>query len=140
MAFVKKTWVPGERVLPQIDFEVMQRLEDGIADAGGSGFSGSYDDLTDKPTIPSAPADIGAATAAQGANADTAVQPGDLSTVATSGSYDDLSNKPTIPAAYTLPAATTGAIGGVKQAAVPATEDFAGLIAVLQAAGIVASA
>lgn len=34
--------------------------------------------------------------AAEGA---TAVQPGDLATVATTGSYDDLANKPTIPAA-----------------------------------------
>lgn len=37
------------------------------------------------------------ATAAQGALADSAVQPGDLSTVATSGSYADLSNAPTVP-------------------------------------------
>lgn len=37
------------------------------------------------------------ATAAQGALADTAVQPSDLATVATSGSYNDLLNKPTIP-------------------------------------------
>lgn len=36
------------------------------------------------------------ATAEQGALADTAVQPGDLATVATSGSYNDLLNKPTI--------------------------------------------
>lgn len=32
--------------------------------------------------------------------ADTAVQPSDLSTVATSGNYNDLSNKPTIPKYY----------------------------------------
>lgn len=37
------------------------------------------------------------ATAAQGAKADTAVQPADLATVATTGDYDDLLNKPTIP-------------------------------------------
>lgn len=37
------------------------------------------------------------ATAAQGALADSAVQPGDLATVATSGSYNDLTDKPTIP-------------------------------------------
>lgn len=43
--------------------------------------------------------DVGAATTAQGAKADTAVQPGDLAAVATSGSYNDLSNKPTIPTA-----------------------------------------
>lgn len=39
------------------------------------------------------------ATSAQGTLADTAVQPGDLATVATTGDYDDLLNKPTIPAA-----------------------------------------
>lgn len=36
------------------------------------------------------------ATAAQGALADSAIQSGDLATVATSGSYDDLSDKPTL--------------------------------------------
>jgi len=40
------------------------------------------------------PASIGAATAAQGALADSAVQPGDLATVATSGAYADLTGKP----------------------------------------------
>lgn len=44
---------------------------------GGSDFSGDYNDLTNKPSIPSTPGDIGAATAAQGALADSAVQPGD---------------------------------------------------------------
>lgn len=41
--------------------------------------SGAYSDLSGKPFIPSSPGDIGAATAAQGALADTAVQPGALS-------------------------------------------------------------
>ncbi len=36
------------------------------------------------------------ATAAQGALADSATQPGDLATVATTGDYDDLSNKPSL--------------------------------------------
>ncbi len=36
------------------------------------------------------------ATAAQGALADSATQPGDLATVATTGSYNDLSNLPTL--------------------------------------------
>lgn len=44
-----------------------------------------------------APSDIGAATSAQGSLADTAVQPGDLATVATTGAYSDLFGKPTIP-------------------------------------------
>ena len=39
------------------------------------------------------------ATSSQGAKADTAVQPGDLATVATTGDYGDLLNKPTIPSA-----------------------------------------
>lgn len=39
------------------------------------------------------------ATSAQGAKADTAVQPGDLATVATTGAYSDLTGTPTIPAA-----------------------------------------
>ena len=39
------------------------------------------------------------ATAAQGAKADSAVQPSDLATVATSGSYADLTGTPSIPAA-----------------------------------------
>lgn len=85
--------------------------------------SGSYNDLSNKPTIPtvdqvydsaSANAQSGVAVASavsgkqdtisdlstirSGAEAGaTAVQPGDLATVATSGSYADLSNKPTIP-------------------------------------------
>lgn len=41
------------------------------------------------------------ATTAQGALADSAVQPGDLATVATTGAYSDLSGKPTIPTSAT---------------------------------------
>lgn len=50
-------------------------------------------------------ADVGAATVAQGALADTAVQPGDLAAVATSGAYVDLSGTPTLG---TAAAANTG--------------------------------
>lgn len=50
------------------------------------------------------------ATAAQGALAASAVQPGDLAAVATSGDYGDLLNKPTIPSAPgTLDTDNTGA-------------------------------
>lgn len=88
--------------------------------------SGSYEDLVDKPTIPpgvvvdqtynasSANAQSGVAVAGaiagkqdtiadlatirSGASAGaTAVQPGDLATVATTGAYSDLSGTPTIP-------------------------------------------
>ena len=55
----------------------------------GSDFSGSYNDLTDKPTIPSKTSDL--------TNDSGFVVGSTLATVATSGDYDDLSNKPTIP-------------------------------------------
>lgn len=59
-------------------------------DAGsGSGFSGDYNDLTNKPTIPSKTSDL--------TNDSGFVVGSSLSSVATSGSYNDLSNKPTIP-------------------------------------------
>lgn len=67
-------------------------------------------------------ADIGAATAAQGALADSAVQPGDLAPVATSGAYSDLSGTPSIPtvpvAAYVDP--DTGTLADVINALVAA--------------------
>ena len=55
--------------------------------------SGSYNDLSDTPVLgTAASADTGDfATAAQGALADTAVQPGDLAAVATSGASADVS-------------------------------------------------
>ncbi len=68
------------------------------ASLAGVALSGAYADLSGLPAIPAAPGDVGAATAAQGAKADTAVQPGELASVAASGSYSDLSGKPFIPA------------------------------------------
>lgn len=66
----------------------------GLADVATSG---SYQDLSDKPTLGTAAASSAGdfATQQQGALADSAVQPGDLADVATSGSYQDLSDKPT---------------------------------------------
>lgn len=57
--------------------------------------------ILNKPTLgtAAAAATTDFATAAQGTLADTAVQPGDLATVATTGSYSDLSGTPTIPSA-----------------------------------------
>lgn len=64
--------------------------------------SGSYNDLLNKPTIPTVPTNVSAFNNDAGyltqhqdisGKANTA----DLSTVATSGSYNDLLNKPTIP-------------------------------------------
>lgn len=63
----------------------------GLADVATSG---SYNDLSDKPTIPNAYTHP---------NTHPATMITGLADVATSGDYDDLTNKPTIPAAYTHP-------------------------------------
>lgn len=52
-------------------------------------YTGDYDDLSNKPTIPTSTSDL--------TNDSDFVSSNELSTVATSGSYTDLSNKPTIP-------------------------------------------
>ena len=65
--------------------------------------SGAYTDLTGLPTLGTAAATAAAdyATAAQGALADSAIQPADLATVATTGAYADLSGTPTLAAVAT---------------------------------------
>lgn len=48
-------------------------------------YTGSYGDLLNSPIIPSTPGEVGAATAAQGAKADTAVQPAALASYVQTG-------------------------------------------------------
>jgi hypothetical protein len=67
------------------------------------------------------------ATAAQGAKADTAVQPGALALVATSGAYADLAGKPFIPAAPGDIGAASSAQGALADTAVQPTVLAAGL-------------
>ena len=83
--------------------------------------SGSYNDLTDKPTIPTAPVqdvevDGTSVLNAQGV-AEIDLTPyaksADLATVATSGSYNDLTDKPSIPAAQVN--SDWNAVSGVAQ-------------------------
>jgi len=62
--------------------------------SGGGGDVLSVNGYTGVVTL--AAMDVGAATSAQGALAATAVQPGDLATVATTGAYADLSGAPTL--------------------------------------------
>lgn len=77
--------------------------------------SGAYNDLTGKPTLGTAAAQNSSAfaTAAQGALADTAVQPGDLAAVATSGDFSDLVGVPQIAIRVAVPATATdpGSVG-----------------------------
>ncbi|WVQ00116.1 tail fiber protein [Synechococcus phage MA10] len=64
-------------------------------------------------TIVLGASDVGAATAAQGTLADSAVQPADLATVATTGAYSDLTGTPTAVSAFTNDAGyITSADGG----------------------------
>ncbi len=84
-------------------------------------FSGSYKDLSDKPTIPSAAADVGAipATEKGAAGGVAELDSGGKVPAAFSGSYKDLSDKPTIPSAAAdvgaIPATEKGAAGGVAE-------------------------
>ena len=67
---------------------------------GKSDFSGSYSDLTDKPTIPSKTSDLTNDSGFITKSVDDLTnytKTSSLATVATSGNYNDLSNKPTIP-------------------------------------------
>jgi hypothetical protein len=82
--------------------------------------SGSYNDLSNKPTIPVVPTNVSAFTNDAGyltqhqdisGKANTA----DLATVAFSGSYNDLSNKPTIPTVPTNVSAFTNDAGYLTQ-------------------------
>lgn len=71
--------------------EQLDDLEDSLATVATSG---SYNDLTNKPTIPAA--QVNSDWNANSGVAQILNKPS-LATVATSGSYTDLSNKPTIP-------------------------------------------
>ena len=72
--------------------------------------SGDYDDLLNKPTIPTVPTNVSAFTNDAGY-----VVSSSLSTVATSGDYDDLLNKPTIPTVPTNVSAFTNDAGYLTQ-------------------------
>ena len=83
---------------PAIDGSMVVRSIQVFTAPGISG--GSVDSVNGHVgTVVLGAADVGAATAAQGAKADTAVQPGSLSAVATTGAYADLSGKPTLGSA-----------------------------------------
>lgn len=81
----------------------------------------SYNDLSNKPTIPTTMAWTSITgkpstftPAAHTQDWSTITGKPTFATVATSGNYNDLTNKPTIPAAYSLPTASSSTLGGVK--------------------------
>ncbi len=67
--------------------------------AGTSTFSGSYNDLTDKPSIPTKTSELtnDSGYLTQHQDISGKANSSDLAAVATSGNYNDLSNTPTIP-------------------------------------------
>ena len=71
----------------------------GTLDLATVATSGSYNDLTDKPTIPSAPGTLNTtATAAQSTSSSQSLSGNiTLHKISKTGSYNDLNNKPTIP-------------------------------------------
>ena len=81
----------GGTLSSQVDLKEALDAKADTEDLSEVATSGSYNDLTDKPTIPDI-SNLATKTEVQ-AKADTA----DLSEVATSGSYNDLTDKPTIP-------------------------------------------
>ena len=81
----------------------------------------SYNDLSNKPTIPTTMAWSSITgkpstftPAAHTQDWSTITGKPTFATVATSGNYNDLTNKPTIPPAYSLPTASNSTLGGVK--------------------------
>lgn len=75
--------------------------------------SGNYNDLSNKPTIPTVPTQTSAFINNGSDGTSVYVEADELATVATSGSYNDLSNKPTIPAAQVN--SDWNAVSGVAQ-------------------------
>lgn len=81
-------------------------LEDAVAGLATVATSGSYNDLTDKPSIPTKTSDL--------TNDSSFVVSTDLATVATSGSYNDLTDKPSLPVVdQTFNGASANAQSGV---------------------------
>ena len=81
-------------------------LETAMSNLATVATSGSYNDLTNKPTIPTNTSDL--------TNDSNFVVSTDLATVATSGSYNDLSDKPSVPVVdQTFNAASANAQSGV---------------------------
>lgn len=87
-----QTWLSGSKIIASVTAEMLESFA--AAGATWGGITGSLADQADLQAALNSKA-----TSAQGAKADTAVQPGSLAAVASSGSYSDLANKPFIPSA-----------------------------------------
>lgn len=91
-----------------------------IADLAAVATSGEYNDLLNKPTIPTVPTNVSAFTNDSGyltqhQDISGKANSADLATVATTGEYSDLLNKPTIPTVPTNVSAFTNDAGYLTQ-------------------------
>ena len=97
--YAKKSEIPDVSEFVTKDTNELENypLSSSLSDVA---FSGDYDDLTNKPTIPTKTSDLdndsGFITKSVN-DLTNYTKSSDLSTVATSGDYDDLIDKPTIP-------------------------------------------
>ena len=109
--------LPGERIVQSPTIAVSNNFV-------------AYDGVTGQVIKDSGSKASDFATAAQGAKADTAVQPGSLATVAFTGAYSDLTGKPTLGTAAALDAgvpngvATLDAGGKVPTSQIPQMGDL----------------
>ena len=103
--------VPGA-VLIDENTTLEDKLEDLVesSDLATVATSGSYNDLSNKPSIPSKTSDLtnDSGFLTQHQDISGKANSADLATVATSGSYNDLSNKPSIPTITDTYNATSG--------------------------------
>lgn len=109
-----------------------------LAHSGGGGSSAAPVDSVNGQTgaVTLDYTDVGAASAAQGTLADTAIQSGDLATVATTGAYSDLTGQPTLgtAAASNIGDFATSAQGSKADTAVQNVQGVTGIWAGTQAA------
>jgi hypothetical protein len=106
---------------PGVETDTLKvKIGDGVTVWTGLGYSTTTDftELSNLPTTLSGYGITDAATSAQGALADSAVQPGDLAAIATSGSFTDLGDTPTTLSGYGITDAATSAQGALADSAV----------------------
>ncbi|WP_425915910.1 hypothetical protein [Pseudomonas sp. GWSMS-1] len=116
-----QTWLSGSTITASVTAEMLESFA--AAGATWGGITGSLADQADLQAALNSKA-----TSAQGAKADSAVQPGNLAAVASSGSYSDLASKPFIPAAPADIGAGTAAQGALADTAVQPPALTAGLL------------
>lgn len=92
-----------------------------------AGGESDFNELLNKPTTLSGYGITDAATSSQGSLADSAVQPGDLASIATSGSFNDLGDTPTTLSGYGITDAATSSQGSLADSAIQPSDNISEL-------------